>query len=82
MICPKCGSNSVNIQSINQVHLRNVHHGCLWWLIIGFWWIPIKWTVFTLPAFIFKIFGHSKQKAVNRIKTVCVCQNCGHEWNT
>lgn len=81
MTCPKCGSNSVNIQSINQVHLKNAHHGFLWWLFIGFWWIPIKWMIFTLPAIIFKIFGHRKQKIVNQTKTVCVCQNCGHEWN-
>ena len=35
MICPKCGSENVKVQVINEVHMKNVHHGCLWWLIIA-----------------------------------------------
>lgn len=81
MNCPKCGSENIQVQVVNEVHLKNKHHGCLWWLIIGIWWLPIKWLVFTIPALIFKIFGHGKQRAVNRNKSVCICQDCGYTWN-
>ncbi|MBQ5953816.1 MAG: hypothetical protein IJL47_07260 [Lachnospiraceae bacterium] len=80
MVCPKCGSQSVNIQMINEAQLKNAHHGFFWWLFIGWWWIPVKWLVFTLPALIFKIFGHKKQRIVNKTRTICVCQSCGHSW--
>ena len=56
MICPKCGSQNVAIQVVNEVKLKNAHHGCLWWLIIGWWWIPIKWIFLTFPALLAKIF--------------------------
>lgn len=29
-------------------------HGCLWWLFIGWWWLPTKWTLYTIPAFIIR----------------------------
>lgn len=80
MVCPKCKSENVNTQVINEVEIKNKHHGIFWWLLIGWWWIPIKWLVFTIPALIIKIFGGKKQKAVNKQKTVCVCQNCGYRW--
>lgn len=25
-------------------------HGCLWWLCIGWWWLPTKWVFFSIPA--------------------------------
>ena len=81
MNCPKCGSSKTEIQVFNEVHLKNHHHGCLWWLCIGCWWIPCKWLFFTIPAIIFKIFGHKKQKVFNKKKSVCVCQDCGYSWN-
>ncbi len=80
MVCPKCGSSNVNIQMVNEVKLKNKHHGLFWWLFIGWWWIPFKWLFLTLPALLFKIFGHKKQKAVNKQKTMCTCQQCGHSW--
>lgn len=81
MVCPKCGSNNVSIQLINQSHLVTKHHGCLWWLFIGWWWIPAKWLVFTLPAIIFKIFGIGKrQKIKNTTYKTAVCQTCGCSW--
>ena len=81
MICPKCDSNNVNTSVINEVTLKNQHHGIIWWLFVGWWWVPIKWLVFTVPALILALFGHKKQKAVNKQKTVCVCQSCGYRWN-
>ncbi len=81
MICPKCGSANVTVQVINEIKLKNKHHGFFWWFFIGFWWVPIKWILFTLPALIFKIFGHKKQKFVNKQKAMCACQQCGNTWN-
>lgn len=78
MICPVCNSENVKVQVINKVKIKNCHHGCLWWLIIGCWWVPFKWLFLTIPAILFKIFGHKKQKVINRQTTVCVCQSCGH----
>ena len=82
MYCPKCQSENVNTQIINTVVLKDKHRGIIWWLLIGWWWIPIKWIFFTLPALLFAIFGHRKQKAVNKKETVCVCQNCGYSWKS
>ena len=79
--CKKCGSSNISIQVINEVKLKNQHHGCLWWLCVGWWWIPFKWLFLTLPALIFAIFGHKKQKVVNKQRKICVCQNCGNQWN-
>lgn len=82
MKCKKCGSENVTVSVVNEVHLKNQHHGIIWWFCIGWWWIPIKWLIFTLPALIFAIFGHKKQKAVNKSVTKCICQSCGYTWNT
>lgn len=81
MICPKCGSTNVITQAINEVKIKNKHHGFFWWLLVSWWWIPIKWLVFTLPALLVALFGKKRQKAVNKQKTVCVCQDCGYRWD-
>ncbi len=81
MICPKCGSQNVAIQVVNEVKLKNAHHGCLWWLIIGWWWIPIKWIFLTFPALLAKIFIPNRQKAVNKTVRKAVCQTCGNMWS-
>ena len=80
MVCPRCGSEYVNVQMINEAELRNAHHGIFWWLLVGWWWVPVKWIFFTVPALLFKIFGHKKQRIVNTTKTVCLCQKCGYSW--
>lgn len=81
MYCPKCGSANVNVQMVTDTQLKNKHHGCLWWLCIGCWWVPIKWLLLTVPALIFKIFVPKRQKVKTTHRTMCVCQNCGHSWN-
>lgn len=81
MVCPKCGSENVNVQVIQETQLVDKHHGIIWWLFIGWWWLPIKWLCLTIPALIVKIFSHKKQKIKQKEKAVCVCQNCGHKWN-
>ena len=80
MICPKCNSQNVNVQVVNEVKLKNQHRSLIWWLIIGWWWIPVKWIYFTLFALIFKLFSHKKQKAINKQVKTAVCQNCGNTW--
>lgn len=80
MVCPRCGSQNVNVQMVTETQLKDKHHGVVWWLFVGWWWIPIKWLFFTLPALIIKIFSHKKQKMVTKQSTVCICQQCGNTW--
>ena len=80
MICPKCGSNNVNIQVINEVKLVTKHHGIIWWIFVSWWWIPIKWLVLTVPALFATIFIGKRKKTKNIQKKLYVCQNCGNTW--
>lgn len=80
MVCPKCGSENVNVQITNDVKIKDKHHGVIWWICVGCWWVPIKWLCFTLPALIIKIFKPKKQKVITKQKSICVCQNCGNQW--
>ncbi len=80
MVCPRCGSRNVLVQRQTRVRLKNAHHGLLWWVFIGWWWVFVKWICFTVPALIFKIFGHRKQRIVQTDYTLCVCQQCAHSW--
>lgn len=80
MKCPKCKSENVNVQVINEVEIKKKHHGILWWMLLGWYWVPIKWIFLTVPALIVKLFGHKKQKVKNKQKTMCICQDCGHTW--
>lgn len=82
MNCPKCNSNNVSIQIVNESKLVTKHHGIIWWLCIGWWWVFTKWLIFTTPALIFKIFGiGKKQKIKNKTTKKAVCQSCGNVWN-
>ena len=80
IVCPRCHSTNVNVQVINQVQLKNAHHGCAWWIFVGWWWIPVKWIFFTLPALIVKLLRPKKQRIVNRVHSTAVCQSCGYNW--
>lgn len=81
MTCPKCGGNNVSIQAVMDTKMVNKHHGVIWWLCIGWWWVPTKWFVFTIPALLAAIFIPKKQKLKQKSRNVCVCQNCGHRWD-
>jgi hypothetical protein len=70
----------MNVQAVTTSELVDQHHGCLWWLGGGWWWIPIKWLFLTLPALIFAIFGHKKQKIKQETHSKAICQDCGHRW--
>lgn len=80
MVCPKCGSENVNVQVVTQTQLITKHRGIIWWVCIGWWWVPIKWLFLTVPALIVKIFAPKRQKLKQSTASVCVCQNCGHKW--
>lgn len=80
MKCPKCNSTSVTFQMVTEHQLKNAHHGIIWWLIVGWWWIPTKWLFLTIPALIVKIFAPRKQKLKATHKSMCVCQACGYHW--
>lgn len=81
MKCPKCGSENVTVQVVTETELKEKKHGAIWWLCVGWWWIPIKWLVFTLPALIIAIFKPKKYKTKTHSKKVAVCNNCGKSWN-
>lgn len=79
--CPKCGSENVSIQIVNEVKLVKQHHSFLWWITIGWIWTFFKWFFFTLPALIFKIFGIGKKYKTKNIEhKKAVCQTCGKVW--
>lgn len=81
MRCMRCGSHNVNIQVVNEVELKNKHYGCLYWALVGWWWVPFKWLYLTGIALFAKIFIPHRQKAVNKTKKIAVCQNCGNVWD-
>lgn len=76
MICPKCGSENVNIQAVT--HVRNKKHGILYWIFIGWWLELFMWIVFTLPWLIIKIFR--PKKVTSKTFKMAICQNCGYSW--
>ena len=80
MKCPKCGSENVSVQVVTETELKEKKHGVIWWVCVGWWWIPIKWLVFTLPALIIAIFKPKKYKTKTH-KKMAVCNNCGKSWN-
>ena len=58
MKCLRCGSENVNVQAVAIV--KNKKHGCLYWLIIGWWLELFMWIFLTLPWIIIKIFKPKK----------------------
>ena len=81
MTCSKCGSDNVSIQVVNEIHLVNKHHGVIWWLLVGWYWVLFKWLFLTVPALLAAIFIGKRKKIKNIQKKMCVCQNCGNTWN-
>ena len=80
MICPKCGSQDVNVQMVSETQITNKHHSIFWWLFWGWYWVPFKWLFLTLPAIIVKIFAPKRQKLKTQHKSMWVCQSCGNHW--
>lgn len=82
MTCPKCKNENVSIQVINENKLKTKHHSIIWWICIGWWFVPLMWLCFFWLKILLKLFHieHKKQKIINVQKKVHVCQNCGHSW--
>lgn len=105
MKCPKCGSDHVDVQVFqenmgSETHnqsnfkLKEKGHGILWWLFIGWWWMPIK-LILWIVAFPFmavlrlgrkkKYEGTSTGQSTTQNKIeyrrVFLCKDCGHTWN-
>lgn len=80
MVCPKCGSENVNVQMVSETKLKTKHHSIVWWLLVGWWWLPIWWLGFTLFALILKLFRPARYKMKTTHKSMWVCQSCGHHW--
>ena len=77
MKCSKCGSENVNVQVVSIV--KNKKHGCLYWILIGWWLELFMWLFLTLPWIIIKIF--KPKKIATKVESIAVCQNCGNKWN-
>lgn len=78
MVCPKCNSNNVTVQAVNEITEKK-KKGVIYWLLIGWWWEIFAWLFLTLPKLIVAIFS-KKTKTVSKIKNFAVCQDCGHRW--
>ena len=74
MVCPKCGSSNVNVQAMWKPKGR---HGCVYWVLIGWWLHPILWIFFTLPMLVWRIIRPNKK---GKTASMAVCQDCGHTW--
>ena len=78
--CPKCSSENISIQAVNEQKLVTKHHGLVWWLLVGWWWIPVKWLFLFVPAIFAAIFIGKRKKIKNTTKSVHVCQDCCKIW--
>ena len=81
MYCPRCGSDRVLVTVVENHYQVRDYHGCLWGLLVGWWWVPIKWICFTGYALLAKLLLPARTRTVRRDRTVCVCQSCGYHWN-
>lgn len=81
MICPKCGSQNVTVQAVEEFKLKTKHHSTFYWLLIGWWLELLLWIFLTVPRLLIAMFGHKRQKLVSKTKSICVCQTCGHHWD-
>lgn len=81
MKCPKCGSENINVQMVTETRMKEKKHGIVYWVLIGWWWRPILWFVFTLPMLLISIFKPKKYKMTSKTKKVAVCNSCGKSWN-
>ncbi|MCQ2751531.1 MAG: hypothetical protein MJ189_00245 [Coriobacteriales bacterium] len=81
MQCPRCKSTNVSVQVVHQSQLVNDNYGCLWWALIGWWWVPIKWIFFTFFALIWFVIKPRRQKIVNHSYKEAICQDCAFVWD-
>lgn len=80
MICPKCGSDNVNVQVVSETKLKIKRHGLIYWLLIGWWLNLILWIFWTIPMLIFTLFRPRRYTMKTKHQSVWVCQSCGKHW--
>lgn len=80
MMCPKCHSENVTVQIVTETQLKKKHRSISWWVLIGWWWVPIKWICFFWLALLAKIFAPKRQKLTQKHVPTFVCHSCGHTW--
>lgn len=80
MVCPKCGSENVNVQIVTETKLKTKHHGILYWVCFGWLVDMLLWMFFTIPKLIISIFKPKKQKIVSKNVSMYVCQQCANKW--
>lgn len=83
MVCPKCGSNNVNVQVVSETSLYKKKKGILWWLLVAWWWWVIEvflWVFLTIPRLFVAMLKPAKYDTKTTHHSMCVCQNCGHSW--
>lgn len=76
MVCPRCGSQNIQIVPITttEVHGKTKGFGCIK--------ACIGWFLFSLPGVLCGLcgMGKGKTRTVHRTKMVNVCQNCGNQF--
>ena len=75
MKCPKCG-NEMTVQLTTETQLKK-KHSPIYWLLVGWWFEPMMWLLFTLPMLIFKVFRPRKYKLKQKTVKNFVC-SCGY----
>lgn len=70
--CPKCGSNNVTFQLVNEQKKR----GCLASIIVFF----IKLILFIVSIIIWLISLLIPKSSKTKTKKYAICQNCGYSW--
>ena len=92
--CPRCGSQHLSYQFVNTgtvgaatntvvVMPAKKSKGCLYWVLIGWWWAPIHGLTKGITHL---AFGGRKKAGLNfnanKIlnKKMAICQNCGYSW--
>ena len=106
MFCPKCGSWNIDV-SIHQENsgsktltttkskYKEVGHGCLWWLCIGWWWWIVDlflWILLFFPRLAMQLFKKKKYEGLSNAtsetknkftyRSICLCKDCGYHWET
>jgi hypothetical protein len=70
LTCTKCGSDNINVQAISNVNGKTKGFGCI---------KSIFGTVIMGPiGFFCGLCGMGKGKTWTEVKTLKICQSCGH----
>lgn len=76
MICPKCGSNQINTQTVTDTYTDSKVKG------FGCVKACLGYVLFNVPGILCGLCGMGKEKHHTSTKTrvIHVCQNCGNRF--